>query len=150
MARSCIEYTYIQQNSCTDTCYPYMQRTMAAPFYDHFIGHDIREGEIRLVGGRHSWEGRVEIFLSGVWGTVSDDGAGSIDARVVCRQLGYSTYSEASLVIKLFPCMNCVTHFSWTIIYYIQILEVVAVLDLVKELVQFILTVLPALDQSTD
>ena len=36
----------------------------------------------------------MEIFLSGVWGTISDDFASSTDARIVCRQLGYSTYSE--------------------------------------------------------
>ena len=36
----------------------------------------------------------MEIFLSGVWGTISDDSATSTDARIVCRQLGYSTYSE--------------------------------------------------------
>ena len=59
-----------------------------------FIGDEIKEGDIRLVGGRHSWEGRVEIFLSSKWGTVTDNGAGTTDARVVCRQLGYNTYSK--------------------------------------------------------
>ena len=46
------------------------------------------------MGSGYSWQGRVEIFLSGVWGTVSDDEAGNTDAAVVCRQLGYSTYSN--------------------------------------------------------
>ena len=58
------------------------------------VGDDINKGDIRLVGGRYLWEGRVEIFLFGVWGTVSHDGAGTAAAVVVCRQLGYTTYSK--------------------------------------------------------
>ena len=40
----------------------------------------------------------MEIFLSGVWGTISDDGATSTDARIVCRQLGYNTYSKLQCI----------------------------------------------------
>ena len=58
------------------------------------LGDEINKGNIRLVGGQFLWEGRVEIFFSGVWGTVSDDGASHTDADVVCRQLGYDTHSE--------------------------------------------------------
>ena len=36
----------------------------------------------------------MEIFLSGVWGTISDDGSTNTDAAVVCRQLGYESYSK--------------------------------------------------------
>ena len=46
-------------------------------------------GVLRLVGGRSSNEGRVEICISGVWGTVCHSGWSSSDARVVCRQLGF-------------------------------------------------------------
>ena len=48
-------------------------------------------GPLRLVGGNVPNEGRVEICLNDVWGTVCDDGWSTTDATVVCRQLGYST-----------------------------------------------------------
>ena len=36
----------------------------------------------------------MEIFLSGVWGTISNDYGDRFNAHVVCHQLGYDTRCE--------------------------------------------------------
>ena len=53
-------------------------------------------GQVRLVGGNLINEGRVEICLSNVWGTVCDNGWSTTDVAVVCGQLGYSREGKAT------------------------------------------------------
>ena len=48
-------------------------------------------GDLRLVSGNVKNEGRVEICVDNVWGTVCHDKFSNTDAKVVCRKLNYLT-----------------------------------------------------------
>jgi len=51
-------------------------------------------GNVQLVGGASSNEGRVEVCVNGMWGTVTYYRWDSREATVVCKQLGYQNPSE--------------------------------------------------------
>ena len=66
---------------------------------------------IRLVGGTNDHEGRVEINRAGEWGTICGNDFDSMDAGVICRELGFpnammvytdaTTYGEGTGAIWL-------------------------------------------------
>ena len=59
-----------------------------------FIESECESGQVHLVGGAVMTKGRVEVCANGTWGRVCHDFWADDDARVVCRQLGYSHKSE--------------------------------------------------------
>ena len=47
------------------------------------------DGDVRLVGGDHDWEGRLEMCFNGRWGTIGSSGWSQTNTKVVCDALGY-------------------------------------------------------------
>lgn len=45
---------------------------------------------IRLVNGPDAYQGRVEVYAFGQWGTICDDAFTNQNAGVLCQMLGYS------------------------------------------------------------
>lgn len=52
-------------------------------------------GTLRLEGSEVTYEGRLEIYHRGVWGTVCSHGFDNRDARVACRELGLGEYGHS-------------------------------------------------------
>ena len=88
-------YYFAQYYSAIALC-DCMQKTInVCTHYTIFLTTAPRSGDLRLVrnGVTHTSyaSGRLEVYYSGQWGTVCDDGWTSTNTRVACRQLGFST-----------------------------------------------------------
>ncbi|ESO87847.1 hypothetical protein LOTGIDRAFT_193984, partial [Lottia gigantea] len=56
----------------------------------------LREGQIRLVGGKNDNDGTVVIYHNRKWGSICDDEWDMRDARVTCQQLGFPGAKKAA------------------------------------------------------
>ena len=60
-----------------------------------------RNGDLRLEGGSVYGSGRVEVCIDNVWGTVCNDSWTQLNAKVVCKQLGFPIYGELINALSL-------------------------------------------------
>ncbi|XP_019851371.1 PREDICTED: scavenger receptor cysteine-rich domain superfamily protein-like isoform X2 [Amphimedon queenslandica] len=56
-------------------------------------------GALRLVNGSASYQGRLEICIDSVWGSICGGAFDALDARVACRQLGYEVEYEQTVSV---------------------------------------------------
>lgn len=54
------------------------------------------DGAVRLVNGKNSLEGLLEVCFNNIWGTVCDNSFDSDDAQVICNQLSVPFEGECS------------------------------------------------------
>ena len=59
------------------------------------------DGSVRLVDGEKETEGRVEICLGEVWGTICNDHWSKEDTEVLCRKLGLKSSGIAIIISSL-------------------------------------------------
>ncbi|PRD29337.1 UNVERIFIED_CONTAM: Lysyl oxidase-like protein 2 [Trichonephila clavipes] len=57
---------------------------------------NVKEGTIRLVGGKNTREGNVEIFHLGIWGSICDDEWDITEANIACKILGFAKATRAT------------------------------------------------------
>ncbi|XP_023933538.1 scavenger receptor cysteine-rich type 1 protein M130-like [Lingula anatina] len=63
--------------------------------YSGYVSSARADGDIRLQDGDTQYQGRVEIYYSGEWRRVCEEGWGLNDAKVACKQLGYEDVHTA-------------------------------------------------------
>ena len=56
------------------------------------------DGALRLVGGTVELQGRPEVCINGVWGSICDSGWTLIDAHIFCTDLGYTGTGEMTSI----------------------------------------------------
>lgn len=81
------------------------------PHPESFPGSSVLSLQIRLSGGRSRYEGRVEVQIGGPgplrWGLICGDDWGTLEAMVVCRQLGLGYANHGLQVSRMERNQDC-------------------------------------------
>ena len=80
-------------------------------------------GDLRLSGGNIINEGRIEICINNVWGTICDDNWSDTDANVACRKLGFSAQSKSAVRCSLTMMQSFSPQMLWHLVMLILVLE---------------------------
>ena len=56
---------------------------------------ECEEQSMKLEDGGAATEGRLEVCVEGIWGTVCELNYDKVEARITCRQLGFEGGSES-------------------------------------------------------
>ena len=74
-----------QLSNSNPSCTPVCSKNLGLRCFNKGV---CTEGAVRLSDGIIDNEGRVEVCVNGVWGTVCDQGWSKTDANIICKQLG--------------------------------------------------------------
>ncbi|XP_077477929.1 lysyl oxidase homolog 3B-like isoform X3 [Stigmatopora argus] len=77
------------------------------------LGYANQANQIRLAGGRTTYEGRVEVRVGSKWGTLCSAGWGTRQAMVACRQLGLG-YAMHAITETWYWDSSNVTEMVWS------------------------------------
>ena len=76
--------------------------------YSFILGAEhCTDGVIQLNGSNIAGSGRIEVCSNGQWGTICDAFWDNRDARVVCRQLGFSPHGISNCMQQPWTLYNC-------------------------------------------
>jgi len=87
-----IEFLYIAYFSTRFVLNKFIKECVAWLYvHGHFVFVLVAfsNGTLRLEGSEVDYEGRLEVYYLGQWGTVCSHGFDSRDAKVACRSLGF-------------------------------------------------------------
>ena len=95
----CCSDISVTKNCFGKLCYVLLEVEMGA-IISNPAEKECKNGEVRLVGGVTNSTGRLEFCANGVWGRVCNtlEYWGPDNARVVCRQLGFSEKGKSLLL----------------------------------------------------